>query len=76
MILKLDASGPPKIAYQPPDYDPKDLWPSEVYGTVRRLFDPSYPTDRLSAVHDRLATEPGGKALGEIAVETGAWTDK
>lgn len=73
MSLKLDASGPPKIAYVAPDGVFLDLFPSSVYGTIRRLFDPAYPDERLSAVHDKFATEPGGKSLGELAVEVDAW---
>ena len=71
--LKIDKSGPPKFIYRPPDGESEHLFPSEGYGTIRRLFDPGYPDARLNAVHDRFATEPGGQSLGELAVQTGAW---
>ena len=61
------------ISYQPQDEEASILWPSEVYGFVRKLVDPNYTSDRLNPVHDRFAAEPGGKSLGQIAVETGAW---
>jgi hypothetical protein len=73
MRLKLDGARP-MIAYAPPGQAEEEIWPSQVYGAVRKLFDPSYEEDRLSAVHDRFSTDPGGQPLGELAVESGAWS--
>src|SRR5262249_12278183 len=38
LTLKVDASGHPMIDYAPPNHDPIQLWPSEVYATVRKSF--------------------------------------
>lgn len=70
--LKLDESSPPKFIYNSPGEDKVEIFPSEGYCTIRRVFDPTFP-DRLSAVHDKFAVSPGGQTLGDLAVETGAW---
>jgi len=69
---KMDGSGPPKFSYQADGNTPIVIFPSEGYAKIRQVFEPEYQ-DRLSAVHDKFATEPGEKPLGQLAVEKGAW---
>ncbi len=72
VTLKLNG-GTPSVVYEPPDSDPQELPPSRAFDAVRRQIDPSFAGDRYRAVHSRFALEAGGKSLGTLARDVGAW---
>jgi len=74
MTLRLNG-GTPSVVYAPPDTDPQTLPPSRAFDAIRRHIDPEFHGDRYRGVHSRFALEPGGKSLGELALECGAWNE-
>jgi hypothetical protein len=43
---------------------------------VRQEFDPDFTGMRPRAVNNAYAMEPGGKSLGEVALERGLWAEQ
>lgn len=73
--LKLDG-GKPTLLYQPPGGETEELIPSKAPDRVRQVLDPSFTTPGYKAVNDAFSIEPGGPTLGELAVESGVWSDE
>jgi hypothetical protein len=74
VTLKLNG-GTPSVIHELPDSAPEELPPSRAFDAVRRQIDPAFEGDRYRGVHSRFALEPGGKSLGTLAREVGAWSE-
>lgn len=74
VTLKLNG-GTPSVVHEVPDGEAEELPPSRAFDAVRRQIDPDFHGDRYRGVHSRFALEPGGKSLGDLARESGAWSE-
>jgi len=66
--------GAPRVQYQPVEGgEVEELTASKARDRVRQELEPDFKQLRPRAVNDSFSIEPGGKTLGELAVEKELW---
>jgi len=71
------SGGQYRLMYQPNGDGELEEWTaSKGPDRVHQVLDPDFTGMRPRAVNNAYAKEPGGKSLGEVALEQGLWTEQ